>query len=452
MSTNVHSLTHAMRRLPGGAMTLVLNTGAAIGPEAEAMLQALHSRSIGGIASHLEVLKNRGPEKFMSTYYVGYGHKSIGDCGSCTIFIEGVSMLAAKAIQDTPLYSGQEASTRYIDFAAQPFIDPIGSETSRKIQEAWRSFYLRGIETLIPELKERHPRGEDEKEAVYEKAVAARAFDIMRAFLPAGASTNLAWHTNLRQAADHLLRLRNHPLEEVRAVAVATEEALLEAFPNSFSTKRYEATEDYTASVMHDAYYFNGQGIEMALSHNGIDIELLQHHRYALTERPPKAELPKFLSEGGTARFDFLLDFGSFRDLQRHRATAQRMPLLTTEHGFAQWYLDQLPKSLREDAQLVLKQQQQRIAELGAAPEVSQYYLPMGYQVTCRLTGDLPALTYLVELRSGQAVHPTLRVVAQRIAQLLEDAFGEHGLVVHADYSATRFDTKRGEHDIVRVK
>ena len=71
----------------------------------------------------LKILEEKGADDFMSKFYVGYGHKSIGDCGSCTIFIEGVSMLAAKAIQDSKLYNGQEASTRYIDFSNQKMIN-----------------------------------------------------------------------------------------------------------------------------------------------------------------------------------------------------------------------------------------------------------------------------------------------------------------------------------------
>ena len=77
----------------------------------------------------------------MANFYVGYGHKSIGDCGTITLFIEGISMLAAKAIQDWPLYSGQEASTRYVDFSTQAFIDPVATKDSQEILEAWRSFY-----------------------------------------------------------------------------------------------------------------------------------------------------------------------------------------------------------------------------------------------------------------------------------------------------------------------
>src|SRR3989338_7034678 len=91
-------------------------------PEDLAMLQALYSRSGASVMEHLEKVKAAGSGKFMESYYIGYGHESIGDCGSTTIFIEGVSMFAAKAIQDNRLYNGQEASTRYIDFSRQPFV------------------------------------------------------------------------------------------------------------------------------------------------------------------------------------------------------------------------------------------------------------------------------------------------------------------------------------------
>ena len=45
-------------------------------------------------------------------------------------------MLAAKAIQDWPLYSGQEASTRYMDFSNATFANPLNNEAGEQIQEA----------------------------------------------------------------------------------------------------------------------------------------------------------------------------------------------------------------------------------------------------------------------------------------------------------------------------
>ena len=447
----IKNLKHVTKRTSSKAMVLVLNNGAVITPEAEAMLQALHSRSVGGVKSHLKTLERTGSDKFMSTYYVGYGHKSIGDLGTATVFVEGISMLAAKAIQDWPLYSGQEASTRYIDFAEQPFLDPIGTKKSEKIMEGWRKFYLKGLKEMNEVIKERFPKKENEDERVYNKAIRARSFDTMRAFLPAGAVTNIAWHNNLRQFADKLPHLRHHPLPEVREVALKIEEALKRAFPNSFDTSRYDETEKYVEMLAGKFNYFDDpKPVEMEVFNNSIDKKMLKEYEKALKNRPFKTELPRSIAECGTVGFRFLLDFGSFRDIQRHRAVTQRMPLLTTRHGFSSWYLDELSPGLKKEALDLIKKQIKNIKELKTRPEMEQYYIAMGFQTTNRLVGNLHALVYLVELRSTRFVHPTLRKRALEMAEILKKKFKDQGLRIHLDPEPDRFDVCRGLHDIVR--
>ncbi|MGH7249841.1 MAG: FAD-dependent thymidylate synthase, partial [Minisyncoccia bacterium] len=318
-NTNVENLKHSQVDISGGGKVIILDTGSVIGAEASAMLQALHSRSIGGLESHLKILSEKGPDNFMKNFYVGYGHKSIGDCGTASIFVEGVSMLVAKAIQDWPLYSGQESSTRYIDFQIQPFKNPAGTKEGEDILESYRKFYIEALEVTKSYLKTLFPMNEGEKETIYNKAIAARAFDILRGFLPSGSTTNLAWTTNLRQAADKIMLLRQHPLEEVRNAGDAIEKALQMAYPNSFGHKRYEETEKYNALWMkEDYYYHNKNSPAFELTSNSINTNLLP--KEILEKRPPKTELPKHLAEAGTVQFEFLLDFGSFRDLQRHRS------------------------------------------------------------------------------------------------------------------------------------
>jgi thymidylate synthase ThyX len=450
----VQDLSHVSRPLASGGEVLILNTGALIGAESEAMLQALHSRSIGGIHAHLGKLAKSGPEKFMSTFYVGYGHKSIGDCGSVTMFIEGVSMLAAKAIQDFMLYNGQEASTRYIDFATQKFLDPLGAPDSSGISENWRGFYLKGLAAAKRALFERHPRQDGEKEEPYQKAVNARSFDIMRGFLPAGATTNLAWHGELRHVSDHLDRLRHHPLAEVRGVALSLEDALAEAYPSSFQKKRYADTEAFLEYWMTGEYYFDEPPsaypvVKTAVGNfSGIDENLLRKHRKLLEKRPEQTELPKFLAECGTARFNYLLDFGSFRDDQRHRAVAQRMPLLTPRYGIGSWYFNQLPDDFRDQALEFCDLQLGRIRNLDCDDTVKQYYLPMGAMVACQKVGDLPALAYFVERRARLDVHPTMRKVAQEIGTLLLEKYRRYGLKLYMETEGDRFYYKRGLQDI----
>jgi hypothetical protein len=149
----IDNLKHSQVEINGGGKVIVLDTGSVIGPEAAAMLQALHSRSVGGLEGHLKILSEKGADNFMKNFYVGYGHKSIGDCGTASLFIEGVSMLTAKAIQDWALYSGQESSTRYIDFQIQPFKNPVGTPEGEELIEGYRKFYMEALEPTREYLK-----------------------------------------------------------------------------------------------------------------------------------------------------------------------------------------------------------------------------------------------------------------------------------------------------------
>jgi hypothetical protein len=125
------------------------------------------------------------------------------------------------------------------------------------------------------------------------------------------------------------------------------------------------------------------------------------------------------------------------------------MPLLTTRHGFNNWYLESLPEKLRKEAKQFLKQQVKLIKELKIDKFEQQYYIPMGYQVPCRVVGDLKALTYLVELRSTRFVHPTLVAQMLKMVKSLERLFAKDGLVLHIDDEPNRFDIRRGKQDIV---
>lgn len=454
---SLENLNHITRKTSSGADIIVVDNGAVIKTEAMAMLQALHSRSVGGFFHHLKTLVKNGFETFMEKFYVKYGHKSIGDCATAHVFIEGVSMLVAKAMQHWRLYNGQESSTRFLNFSNQKFYSPFNYALADAILENWRSFYLFSFDKVLSSLTKRHPRKEGEDEVEYSKAIRARAFDTVRCFLPAGATTNLAISMNLRQFADLILVLRHHPLAEVREVVCLLEEALIEAYPHSFSKKRYPATEEYNEMIARKYTYFEESPSEfpreLTLAEDTINLRRLGYWRQALVERPAKTELPKGIARTGQMTFEFLLDFASFRDVQRHRSLLQEMPLLTTEFGFNQWYIDEINELCPDiDVRKFLTRQESligEIAEIGASPEDLQYLTAMGYNCPCVITGDLHALVYTIELRATRFVHPTLRKIAQDMATILTKRFGRYGLVLHLDEDPDQFDVKRGSHDIV---
>ncbi|MEZ5357727.1 MAG: FAD-dependent thymidylate synthase [Candidatus Zixiibacteriota bacterium] len=449
MAKELSELKHTAVDIEGGGEVIVLDTGAIIDSEAEAMLQALHSRSTGGLKSHLEVLAKKGADNFMEKFYVGYGHHSIGDCGDTTIFIEGVSMPAVKAVQDNPLFRGQESSTRYLDFSQQAFIDPTRSDKGRELLEKQRQFYIDAQEPTREHLKRLNPKQDSEKASIYNKAIDARTFDITRSLLPAGASTNFAWHTDLRQASDRLMFLTHHPLAEVRNIAAAVKEALKQHHPHSFGHEIPDYTQAYQDVIAENYYYHDANCPEEPIvDFRHIDRKELKKFDDLFTKRPIKTGLPKFVGQVGTVDVQYRLDFGSFRDIQRHRAITQRMPLLTTELGFNQWYFDNLPEEVRAKLPGHLKMIELSIGDFGLPRELQQYFIPIGYNTSNRFTGDLPATIYMVEIRDSRFVHPTLQRVAHSIGQQITK---ELGIKLNVDPEPNRFDVKRGEQDIVAI-
>ncbi|MEA2088259.1 MAG: FAD-dependent thymidylate synthase [Patescibacteria group bacterium] len=416
-------------------------------PEDIAMMQALYSRSPKSVEDHVRKVKESGSGKFMEKFYVGYGHSSIADCGSATIFIEGVSMLADKAIQDWQLYAGQETSTRYIDMSAQPIVNPLKTEKSKEILDKWMEFYINNQEELKRHLIKKYPRKKDEDESVYLKAIDARSFDIMRGFLPAGITTQLSWHTNLRQAWDKLSLLKHHPLVEVRKITEIALFKLKEKYSHSFSHKFYESQEKYREKIVAKYNYYNPQNIENDFFYKtNISITELNQYEDIIKTRPIKTNLPVFLAELGNITFNFFLDFGSFRDIQRHRNGICRMPLLTTKIGFNQWYLEQLPENLKKKAQKLISAQIKNIDNLDASLEIKQYYIAMGFNVACKVSYGLPATIYTIELRSGKLVHPTLRKIAHKMHQAIKKEFPN--LILHSDMDLDNWDIRRGLQDI----
>ncbi|MDP3380612.1 MAG: hypothetical protein Q8S84_03635 [bacterium] len=101
----------------------------------------------------------------------------------------------------------------------------------------------------------------------------------------------------MRQVADRLMYLRNHPLQEVREIASVLEEAVILKYPNSFSTKRYEDTENYINSISSNYYYHNVDTEEFNIISDNIDENELKKNISIYNSRPnSKTELPVWLN------------------------------------------------------------------------------------------------------------------------------------------------------------
>src|ERR687885_1922975 len=85
-------------------------------PEVQAYAMAKYSRSAQGMLESIRELSQQKAEQFLETFYFQYGHRSIADLAHLVFGLEQISILAAIAVVDEPVWDGQERSTRY-----QPF-------------------------------------------------------------------------------------------------------------------------------------------------------------------------------------------------------------------------------------------------------------------------------------------------------------------------------------------
>jgi hypothetical protein len=314
------------------------------------------------------------------------------------------------------------------------------------IQKDWIDLYKEVLEALVPHFERRFPIEEGQKKSVWRKAVKARAFDVARGFLPAGCTTFVAWHTNLRQAHDHISLMRHNPVAEIREVAEEIHEELLKRYPSSFGHKRYDASEDYLARSVGRWAFTERESNPEFESYSAFDVDGLSANRDLLESRPARTELHQRFRQFGQFTFRFPLDFGSYRDLQRHRSCIQEMPLLTTKWGIHDWYLEQLPQGLHARVEEVAVAQEAKINRLGISDEERQNYIAMGYTSPIQITCPLPSAVYIAELRSGTTVHPTVRKVAQQMGEAIRQTIP--GIALHHDMSEGVWDIKRGAQDI----
>src|SRR5215469_15909139 len=173
-------------------------------PEIQAYAMAKYSRSALSMKESLKEISSQRAEKFLSTFYFQYGHRSIADLAHIALAIERLSILAAIVIVDEQRWDGQERSTRYQDFRRSGYYSPDFADDTQA-----HALYKRTIDDLFSAyeslsqkmflyLGETTPKPGEMKQEAYERTLKARAFDISRYLLPLATNTSLGEIVNAR--------------------------------------------------------------------------------------------------------------------------------------------------------------------------------------------------------------------------------------------------------------
>lgn len=458
------------------------------GDRYEVVLEGLDARSDADLSKFL-----LRAESFLSKWSVAYGHDSLKDGSVDRFAIEGVSIVATKLLEWPSLLSAQEKSTRYCDFSKVSFIDKYVpakfQEQANKAFEACRSAYLDVFTSAFNAYYATLQCIEDV--LVRERTARAKAFDIARYMLPVTVPTSLGITMPSRETERLLSDLLGSPFAEARDIGEKMFKAGIEVNPSllkhvkpktgpgtikrlmsqdtadplerfhlpvSYDDQSCEYSDGsvtlHTApesSPMHPRWLATASALVESESIFDIPLNSIaarvqcmdSYHLHRLVDylfeaRKEHDAVPNGFDVGEMI-FSGVLDFGAYRDLQRHRNGFQFRLMPTTTFGYQfpdfivhrEYLLDTCECAIKqlEDLRTEIIDDDKTapfMTALGAPFEQGLEYLAvLAHNVHFTYVCSVQQAMYIVKLRSSAAGHISYRRFAQSMARCIIQAFPE---------------------------
>ncbi len=129
-------------------------------------------------------------------------------------------------------------------------------------------------------------------------------------------------------------------------------------------------------------------------------------------KRMGKHDMPMRELEHAHYTFDILVDYGAFRDIQRHRMATQTNQTLTTANGY-----DMPPEIAAIGCEKRFRQAMEAASDAFGKiserfPKEAQYVVPLAYRKRTLFTWNLRELYHFIRLRSSKEGHISYRRVA----------------------------------------
>jgi len=135
----------------------------------------------------------------------------------------------------------------------------------------------------------------------------------------------------------------------------------------------------------------------------------------AYVERMGKHDWPMRELEHVTYMFDVLIDYGAYRDIQRHRMCTQTDQGATAVHGYA------IPPEIcaggfEKEYCGAMERAREAFARMSADfPLEAQYVVPLAFRKRTLFTMNLREAFHFIQLRSGKGGHISYRKIAQEM-------------------------------------
>ena len=406
-------------------------------------------------------LAKRKAKEFHEKWVVGYGHASVAEHAVAHLAVEDVSIVASKVLEDARLASFTEKSTRYVVFDRDKFYrEPrimatphaaLYEETCRFLLDT----YARLMEPVAAAIRSETPRGGRQTDRAHEGACRAKACDVLRYLLPAATLTNIGMTINGRLLEHLITKLLSHPLAEARRIGTLLKGEAEQVIPtlikyavaNAYLRETGDAMEALTREHLSGVAPAEAPAVSLVRCPEDAEDRLVAALLYGYAAHPltqieervrrlsgeEKTRIvDEYLKRRGphdqplralehlTYTFDILVDFGAFRDIQRHRMLTQTPQESAAIHGYSR-----PPETARygfsagfDECMMRAEAAYEAIAR--ELPREAHYVLPLAFRKRVLFTWNLREIHHFVQLRSGRQGHASYREIAQQVWKELD--------------------------------
>ncbi len=406
-------------------------------------------------------LAKRKAKEFHEKWVVGYGHASVAEHAVAHLAVEDVSIVASKVLEDNRLASFTEKSTRYVVFDRDKFYrEPrIAASPHAALYEGTCRFlldtYARLMDPVTAAIQAETPRGERQTDRAYEGACRAKACDVLRYILPAATLTNIGMTINGRLLEHLITKLLSHRLAECHRIGTLLKAEAEQVIPtlikyaavSQYLRETGDAVETLARAHLDGIAPSEARAVALVRYPDDAEDRLVAAVLYGYASHPlaqieervrtlsqeEKARIiDEYLGRRGphdqplralehlTYTFDILVDFGAFRDIQRHRMITQTPQDSTAVHGYST-----PPEIARYGLSAVFDECMTRATAAHAAivkdfPREAQYVLPLAFRKRVLFTWNLREIHHFVQLRSSRQGHASYRQIAQQVFREVE--------------------------------
>ncbi len=441
-------------------------------------------------------------EQLYDRVFFEYGDDSVAQLGGAHLACEQASNVLTKVLEWGRIAAYLEQSTRYVAYD-QRLGDRYRYFVPKELEAGdlgerygglmeWLFDRYSALVALLTEyFSERFPRQEGDPAWVWRSSIRAKACDVARGLLPASTLSNVGIYATGQAYEMALVRMRAHPLSEVRSYSDLMLAELRKVIPSFLRRVDLPERGDLWSKYLEGVTSSLGKAAqELATEEPAArpsvtlvdfdpeaELKLVAAALYAVSEVPDDQllDLARRLSATDRARviaaligertnrrhkpgramersyyrFDILTDYGAFRDLQRHRMmtiewqrlgtrlgydTPEEIELLGLEGDWAEAM--GRAKAFYEDVRKAL------------GPDSAQYVVPFAFNIRFVVEMNARQAFHLLELRSQPAGHPSYRSISQEMHRLISEEAG-HKLIAEAmsyvDYSFPELERLEGQ-------